>query len=560
MRIRGTIIAGLVIAGCCFAQVSLRELMGDVPGDVLDVAVAPANDRVAFSWCKGIAPNYKCGVYLRSPIDGDSKLLFYAKEVAQELHWSPNGKWLSYSDVGSHNSSLLWVVPIEGGGQPKQVAQICWGGYAWAADSQGFIASAAKQTKWSSDECSLLAFSRDGKTIGTIAAKGTHPAISPDGRLLAFERDSSVIVRSLSDSFHVTGSERKLATGDSYFSGPVWTSDGKQLLYATRGLNPLHRVSLIGGAKPEIVPGIDDQSEIISLEQSNPGAIVAEVWHHDSAFWRMDLRSPQPHFEKVQAIPHTHARYCVSPDGRRVVFVSDSGLWTSDLDGSNPKLVASHREVIVNPRWSPDGIRIAFTGSPAQGNADLRSRLYVVAAGGGRPQRLLPSKDNVSFQSWSRDGKWLYVEHENIDLLSKDKPQLWKMNVASGLEFQITETGGSLGEESTNGDFLYYVQLPYPKLWRVSAFGGPESQLLATTIGAFGTFAVGKESVYFVPDGRNYGRKQVSRFEIATGTVFDVAAADFVPFSLQVSADERYLYATSRPPERKAHVILDGLP
>jgi dipeptidyl aminopeptidase/acylaminoacyl peptidase len=351
-----------------------------------------------------------------------------------------------------------------------------------------------------------------------------------------------------------------LATEDNYFSGPVWIGGGKELLYATRGLNPLHRVSLVGGAKPEIVPGIDDQSEIISLDQNSSGSIVAEVWHHDSAFWRMDLRSPEPHFEKIQAIPHTHARYCVSPDGRRVVFVSDSGLWTSDLDGSNPKLVATHREVIVNPRWSPDGRWIAFTGSPAQGNADLRSRLYVVAAGGGRPRRLLPGSDNVSFQSWSRDGKWLYVEHESIDLLSKDKPQLWKTNVASGSEVQITTTGGSLGEESTNGDFLYYVHLPYPKLRRVPVSGGPESQLLDTTIGAFGTFAVGKASVYFVPNGRDYGGKQVSRLDIATGKVSEVAAADFVPFSLQLSSDERYLYATSRPPERKAHVILEGLP
>ena len=369
-----------------------------------------------------------------------------------------------------------------------------------------------------------------------------------------------IIVRPLSDPFHAVPEERRLGSEDSYFAGPVWIGGGKELLYATRGLNPLHRVSLVAGAKPEVVPGIDDQSEIISLDQNSSGAIVAEVWRHDSTFWRMDLQTPQPHFEKIQAIPHTHTRYCVSPDGRRVVFVSDGGLWTSDLDGSSPKLVATHREVIVNPRWSPDGTRIAFTGSPAQGNADLRSRLYVVAAGGGRPRRLLPGSDNVGFQSWSRDGKWLYVTRESTDLLSNAKRQLWKVNVASGAQVQVTTTGGSYGEESTNGEFLYYVRLPYPKLRRVPTSGGPESPLLNTTIGAFGTFAVGKESVYFVPDGPDYGSKRVSRFDVATGKVFEVAGASFVPFSLQLSADGRYLYATSKPPERKAHVILEGLP
>jgi Tol biopolymer transport system component len=553
------ILAGLLIAGGCLAQVTLRAFLSDLPGDVYDAALSPDGDRVALSWCNGVAPNYQCGVYLRPTSGGEPKLLFHEKELAQQLRWSPDGRWLAYTDISSHNSTLLWVVPIEGG-EATKIAQICWGGYTWTGKSLGFIASAAKQPTQSSEDCNLITFSRDGKKIGTIAAKGYHPAVSPDGRTLAYERNNSLIVRSLSDPFHAMAPERKVATEDSYFAGPVWTSGGKQLLYATRGLNPLHRVSLIAGAKPEVVPGIDDQSEIVSLDQNSSGSIVAEIWRHDAAFWRMDLRAPQPHFEKIQAIPHTRARYCVSPDGRRVAFISDGGLFTSDLDGLNTKLTTTHQEVILNPRWSPDGTWIAFTGLPSQGNADLRSRLYMVAAEGGRPRRLLPGSDNISFQSWSRDGKWLYVSHESIDLRSDAKPQLWKMNLANGSQVQITSTGGWFGEESADGEFLYYVQSPYPKLRRVGTSGGPESPMLSTTFGGLGTFAVGKESVYFVPDGRNYGSKQVSRFDIATGKVLVVAGTDFVPFYLQLSSDERYLYATSRPSETKAHVILEGLP
>lgn len=45
------------------------------------------------------------------------------------LSRSPDGKWLSYTDIGSHNSTILCVIPVDGG-EPKQVGQICRGGYA----------------------------------------------------------------------------------------------------------------------------------------------------------------------------------------------------------------------------------------------------------------------------------------------------------------------------------------------------------------------------------------------------------------------------------------------
>jgi Tol biopolymer transport system component len=289
--------------------------------------------------------------------------------------------------------------------------------------------------------------------------------------------------------------------------------------------------------------------------------VTAEVYRHDAALWRMDLRAQAPHFEKLQTIPHSDSRHRVSPDGRRVVFVSRGGLWISDLNGSNARLVADHSEVILNPRFSSDGRWIAFSGNPAQSNADLRSRLYVVAADGGIPRRLLPKLDDVSFSNWSRDGKWLYVSREDLDLQSDTKPQLWRVNLASGELFQITKNGGIAAEESADEGWLFYTTPYYPKLYRVPISGGMETQLTKTGLSAVfgGAFAVAKGSIFFVPDVRGDGKAPILKFNLSSSAEEQVAATDLSPLTLQLSPDERFLFATSDPPAKQVRVIIDGL-
>jgi Tol biopolymer transport system component len=372
----------------------LREFVNDLPGDIYDAALSPAGDRLALTWCRHMGPQYQpeyqCGVYLRPSGGGEPKLLFNYDDLALELRWSPDGKWLAYTDHSSRSGSDLFVRPI-GGGEARRIAAIC-GSYSWTADSRGFIVSASQEP--SSGNCSLKSYSRDGKQISLIAKEGYQPAVSPDGGMVAFALKNQIMLQAITTSYQAQGPARSVATEKTFFYGPVWIGGGKELLYATRDREPLHRVAITTGARPQTVSGIDNQTEFSSLEATSAGQVTAEVYRHDAELWRMDLRAQNPRFEKLQAIPHTDSRHRVSPDGRRVVFVSRGALWTSDLNGSNARLVTSHSELILNPRFSPDGRSIAFSGNPAKFNTDLRSRFYIVPADGGTPRRLVPRLDN----------------------------------------------------------------------------------------------------------------------------------------------------------------------
>jgi dipeptidyl aminopeptidase/acylaminoacyl peptidase len=52
-----------------------------------------------------------------------------------------------------------------------------------------------------------------------------------------------------------------------------------------------------------------------------------------------------------------------SPDGKRIAFVRDSQIWTADPDGRNEEQITSISTGVSGIKWSPDGSRIMFVSS-----------------------------------------------------------------------------------------------------------------------------------------------------------------------------------------------------
>ncbi len=97
----------------------------------------------------------------------------------------------------------------------------------------------------------------------------------------------------------------------------------------------------------------------------------------------------------------------ISPDGTRVVFLSDrdgAGLYTLSL--------LSHVETKIaglgfNPRFSPDGSRIAYEGQ--------HGKLYTVGVMGGPAQALDSATVSATYPLWTPDGKHLLAAVRNGD-------------------------------------------------------------------------------------------------------------------------------------------------
>ncbi len=109
-----------------------------------------------------------------------------------------------------------------------------------------------------------------------------------------------------------------------------------------------------------------------------------------------------------------------SPDGKRIAFTSDraggDNIWVMDRDGTNPKAVSSETFRLLNsPAWAPDGQFIAarkhFTAQRSLGSGEIW--LYHVAGGEGLQMTKKPNdQKDVGEPAFSPDGRYLYYSRD----------------------------------------------------------------------------------------------------------------------------------------------------
>jgi tricorn protease len=84
----------------------------------------------------------------------------------------------------------------------------------------------------------------------------------------------------------------------------------------------------------------------------------------------------------------------------QIVFSYAGDLWAVGREGGDARRLTTGTGIETDPRFSPDGEWIAFTGE-YDGNVDV----YVIAAAGGVPRRLTYHPGNDQAVGWTPDGK-----------------------------------------------------------------------------------------------------------------------------------------------------------
>jgi serine/threonine protein kinase len=176
----------------------------------------------------------------------------------------------------------------------------------------------------------------------------------------------------------------------------------------------------------------------------------------------------------------------LSPDNKRVVFGSGTGIWTLDLERKTKTRVTFDQQVVQEPFWSPDGKTIMFSARMARGggNVEIRSK---EADGSGSEKTLIAEQNNYHYPGWSPDGKYLtYLWGDGEKMVS-----LWMVSLTGGAKpvaivqppspqsniysYRISPDSHWLAyvsDESGQQD-IYITSFPEGKgKWKVSANGG----------------------------------------------------------------------------------------
>jgi len=147
--------------------------------------------------------------------------------------WSPDGRFVVYGGMGTGGRQDLMSIPADGTGPPELLYEGDAMGkqpYSWAPGGNGLVFQQQTGPEASFDIV-LLTF--DGDTVAVPLLEGPaneiHPAISPDGRWLAYASDQSGRYEIYLRRYPELDGLRQVSNGGG--QGPIWRSDSRLLFF-----------------------------------------------------------------------------------------------------------------------------------------------------------------------------------------------------------------------------------------------------------------------------------------------------------------------------------------
>ncbi|MBM4036764.1 MAG: DUF5050 domain-containing protein [Planctomycetes bacterium] len=494
-------------------------------------AFSPDGKQVAFSWVGQSQDN--TDIYVK--LIGSDAPLRLTTDPADDIQpvWSPDGRHIAFLRTRWSATDEVRLLPAPGGPE-RRLAEIHTPQtdiprpfLAWTPDGRWLIVP-ERPSLADPHVLALLSVAGGEKRFLTRPPSqslgDSAPAISPDGRTLAFIRCTTIAVcdiylMDLQPDWSARGEPRRLTSESTQVYSPMWAVGGRDLLYVrVMGDTPsLRRVPVAGSKPSQAVPSLGSLGLHAAISPQGD-RLAYSSFTTDRDVYRVELSPDGGAGPPVKLISSTRSDQCpvYSPDGRRIAFFSDRAgnpeIWLASADGSHQSQLTSFGgPVVTSPNWSPDGRQIVF--DVALGNT---AEIYAIAADGGQPRRLTTDPANDRLPSFSRDGRWIYFASDRTG-----EQQVWKMPAAGGPAVQVTRRGGYGAYESSDGKTLYYAKsYSYGStgLWRVPVEGGEETPLGDWLVSAY-NFTVAGDGVYFVQTKEPQGGFPIGMWRPSTGRV-----------------------------------------
>lgn len=426
---------------------------------------------------------------------------------------------------------------------------------------------------------------------------GRPPAISPDGRFIAYLRfDSGRMNIRLRDISAESETEVTVDGGETP-DRLEFSPDGKHLYFRTRGRartsQSIYRIPYLGGSPIRVADdvwggfAISPDSEQIAFFRANPSensdSIVLKDLGNGTEVVRFKITAPD-----VVYIPIAPTW---SPDGKRLAFLRrpKSGLRSKieilDLTSGKVESVQTELSKIFEISWRPSGRSIlALSKEPEKGR-----QIFDVDLASGQASRVTNDINMYAGLSVSKDGRtlltevrhltsnvWLYSADESspaqrltsgtyghngltdlnfatenrvlFDARSEIERDLWAVELDTLKHYRLTANNGTRNVETAttqNGEDVYYVsdRGGLDNLWRQGQLGGEAVRVSQSDREAHRLPALSADQRYLFFVVRSSEGNSIKKLSLGTGEVSTVFTSDKIaPLNfLEASPDGRYL-------------------
>lgn len=207
-------------------------------------------------------------------------------------------------------------------------------------------------------------------------------------------------------------------------------------------LRPL-TVALLAGsmlAMPSVAAAQDDQDEAWDVEAPKGATIEQVPIQTDEGTW-MDVD--------------------VAPDGGTLAFTVLGDIYTMPISGGTPTRIAEGLAWEVQPRFSPDGSRIAYTSDRGGGD-----NIWVMNRDGSDKRQVTKEEFRLLNQpTWSPDGDYIAAKKHFTTQRSAGTGEIWMYHVSGGGGVQVVKRSSEslqkeLGEPifTPDGSAIYYTR------------------------------------------------------------------------------------------------------
>jgi len=228
---------------------------------------------------------------------------------------------------------------------------------------------------------------------------------------------------------------------------PRWSADGTKIAYVANpnGNFDVFTMDGRGGQISQVTDSPEDEVDVSWAPEGLGIACTVEVKKglgKERSVWLVDI-STGKRSRLIPGFPGPHQLPDLSSKLPQVVFTGKKGrgwdVFLYDIKGQSIRPLTRGGES-CRPRFSPDGERIAYVSSEADGKGDI----WIMGADGRNPRRLTIRDDYYDyFPSWSPEGtRIVFCSNLEDKYADKGKWGLYVINLQDGLVTLLFDSPG----------------------------------------------------------------------------------------------------------------------